>query len=76
MPMMVRPGFQEVESGYPKEMHHPAFRPGIVGNSVVSANGFTWNPGGQSIRFPPVTAMNSDDEEYYRSRGYKPKGEA
>lgn len=77
MPMLQRPGLQPAppadESGYPKEMRHPAFQPGVVGEQVQSPNGFTWNPGGKPIRFPPVTVMNSDQEEYYRSRGYVPR---
>lgn len=82
MPMLRRPGLSSEfahapnEPGYPKEMRHPAFQPGSVGTYIAGSpearvSGHYVN--GKAMRFPPVTVMNSDQEEYYRSCGYVPR---
>ena len=62
--------------GYPKEMRHPAFVPGIA-QEVQPKNWHLTHPGqpwtgfgGSSDRFPPVTVTNPDQQEFHESRGY------
>jgi hypothetical protein len=66
---------------YPILMAHPAFQKSepvpIPGTEVVNAAGVMIKPPayrGTPERMPPVTAMNEDDEEYYRSQGYERAG--
>jgi hypothetical protein len=61
--------------GYPKVMKHPAFVKGIP-QEVPPKNykpkpGDVWFPG-TSDRFPDVTVLNPDQQEWYESRGYMP----
>lgn len=62
------PGYER----YPITMTHPHFRPATTnivmdGNRVHSANG-------TPVMFPPVTALNEDDEERLRAEGYEVGG--
>lgn len=54
---------------YPKNMVHPQYAP-----SVIVRDGKDYS--GTATRFPPVAAVNADEEGYYRSRGYLEVGEA
>lgn len=62
--------------GYPKEMRHPAYVQGIA-QQVPPKNWNQTHPGqtwtgfsGSSDRFPPVTVMDPNQQEFHESRGY------
>lgn len=57
-------------------MVHPAYEPGAPGEPVKDPRGFTWNPNGRSVRFPPVQVVNASQEEYYWAQGFRPSGNA
>ena len=85
---MQRPGQGIVRDGgpatqhseYPKHMVHPGFQPGTGDQEVKIADPQTGKPwriayvGGKSIRFPPVLAMDADQEAFHESQGYKSIG--
>ena len=48
---------------YPLRMHHPHYRPAVLGKG---------DQVGSAQMFPPVTVEDRDAEEYYRSKGYEP----
>lgn len=54
---------------YPKEMHHPHFKPAVL--SVGPAMDLPGGPNqSRAARYPPVTVNSPDQEEWYASRGY------
>jgi hypothetical protein len=64
---------------YPKVMHHPSRQPPrkLVDSIPADpargrhfAEPEKWEP----EKFPAVTVINADDEEYYAAKGYKPAG--
>jgi hypothetical protein len=61
---------------YPKMMTHPAYQPASVGVEITSQHGFKHFVGGKSARFAPMLVHNSEDEEYYASRGYVSQGKS
>jgi hypothetical protein len=62
---------------YPKHMNHPGYRPASVGEEVVHPSGkFKYHVGGTSVAWPPVLAMNADQEEYHLSQGYVVQGKS
>ena len=61
---------------YPKEMNHPQYVPAVLSGYSRGANGKAIDdPPGRPARFNPVWVNNRDQEEYYASMGYVPKGE-
>ena len=80
---MQRPGQGIVRDGgpatqhseYPKHMVHPGFQPGTGDQEVKVPDPQTGKPwriayvGGKSIRFPPVLAMDADQEAFHESQG-------
>ncbi len=62
---------------YPKEMRHPQYVPAVVSGYRRVANGMAIDdPPGKPARFNSVWVNNRDQEEYYASMGYAPKGES
>lgn len=65
---------------YPKHMVHGGYQPGVVGEEVVFGDpnrpAFRYNKPGTSIRFPPVLAMDADQEEYHVAQGYVSQGKS
>jgi hypothetical protein len=62
---------------YPKHMNHPGYRPASLGEEVVHPSGkFKYWVGGTSVAWPPVLAMNADQEDYHESQGYVVQGKS
>lgn len=61
---------------YPKHMVHAGYAPGTVGEEVKSPHGFSYHLPGTAIRYPPVLAMNADQEELHKSLGYHSVGKS
>lgn len=61
---------------YPKHMVHPGFKPGVVGQKVVSEHGFSYHVGGEAIRFAPVLVTDESQEAYHASQGYQSIGKS
>jgi hypothetical protein len=64
-----------MQAGYPKVMKHPAFVKGLA--QEVWPRNYKPQPGevefpGTSDRFPDVTVVDPDQQEWYESRGYYP----
>lgn len=64
---------------FPKSMVHPAFSKGVQGKPATmnrdtgqfNNDGITGTP----CRFPPVQALNQQEEDFYRAKGYLVEGE-
>ena len=66
---------------YPITLAHPAFTPSkpvpIPGTQIYDAQGKIARQDyqGTPLRFPPVTARDENEEEYYKAQGYERAGQ-
>lgn len=60
---------------YPRVMTHPNARKSDVKIYRNAKGGIDHADGGPDI-LPPVSVTNADEEEYYRSRGYRSQGDS